>query len=124
MFQGTPLLLQLFVVYYGLALTGLVAYIAHDSGLDQALARTLLFWPIVLLPVAFAILVASALENLGDETAQALFWAYAVLIGLSLGSVLPVLAGVPIAPAFLAMMRPAAAMSFWLGNIVRKPSPT
>src|SRR5690242_6221230 len=86
----------------GLALSGLVAYIAHDSGFDQVLARSLLFWPVVLLPVAFTLLVAAALERLGDETAQALFWLYAVLIGLALGSAFPVLAGLPIAPAFLA----------------------
>jgi uncharacterized protein len=104
----------------GLALTGLVAYIAHDSGLDQALARTLLFWPIVLLPVAFAILAAAALENLGEETAQALFWAYAILIGLSLGSVLPVLAGVPIAPAFLAMAISIGTLSLY-GHLTEDP---
>ena len=54
----------------GLALTGLVAYIAHDSGLDQALARLAhshatppstppnapLIWGLALIPAAFVFL--------------------------------------------------------------------
>jgi uncharacterized protein len=87
----------------GFALTGLVVYIVHDSGLDRAMAASVLFWPIVLLPLAFAIVVTAALDRLGEDTAQALFWLHAVLVGLSLGSLFPVLVGWSIAPACFAV---------------------
>jgi FtsH-binding integral membrane protein len=97
----------------GFALTGLVAYITQDSALAQAIAGSVLFWPIVLLPIAFAILLAAALDRLGEEMAQALFWAYAVLVGLSLGSLFPALVGFSIAPACFAVAISIGALSLY-----------
>jgi len=91
----------------GLALAGLVAFVTHDSSLDQAIAGSLLFWPIVLSPFAFAIVVAAAFDAFGEELAQAIFWSGSIFVGLSLGTAFPVLAGFSIAPVLFVL-----AMSF------------
>jgi uncharacterized protein len=91
----------------GLALAGLVAFITHDSSLDEAIAGSLLFWPIVLLPIAFAITVAAAFDAFGEELAHAIFWSGSIMVGLSLGAAFPMLAGLSIAPVLFVL-----AMSF------------
>jgi FtsH-binding integral membrane protein len=87
----------------GLALAGLVAFVTHDSSLDRAIAGSLLFWPIVLLPFVFAIVVAAAFDAFGEELAQAIFWSGSILVGLSLGTAFPVLAGLSIAPVLFVL---------------------
>jgi uncharacterized protein len=91
----------------GLALAGLVAFIIHDSSLDQAIAGSILFWPIALLPFAFAIIVAAGFDAFGEEVAHAIFWSGSIMVGLSLGTTFPVLTGLSIAPMLFVL-----AMSF------------
>jgi len=68
----------------GLALTGVVAYAAAESGLYASLVKTpLLFWAIVLAPLAVVFFLTFRIENMSVGAAQAAFWAYAGLIGLS-----------------------------------------
>jgi len=87
----------------GLALAGLVAFITSDSSLDVAIAGSPLFWPIVLLPFAFAIIVAAAFDAPGEEVAHALFWSGSLVIGLSLGTAFPVLIGLSVAPVLFVL---------------------
>ncbi len=97
----------------GLALTGLVAFITHDSSLDQAIAGSLLFWPIILLPFAFAITVAAAFDAFGEEIAHAIFWSGSIVIGLSLGTAFPALAGLSIAPVLFVLAMAFAGISLY-----------
>ena len=73
----------------GLALTGVVAYGAAESGLYASLVRVpLLFWVIVLAPLVLVFFLSFRIEKISLAAAQAAFWAYAALIGLSLSGIL------------------------------------
>ena len=72
----------------GLALTGIVAYIAAESGLYASLVEMpLLFWAIVLTPLALVFFLSFRIESMSLGAAQAAFWAYAGLVGLSLSGI-------------------------------------
>jgi FtsH-binding integral membrane protein len=96
-----------------LALAGLVAFITHDSSLDQAIAGSLLFWPVVLLPFAFAITAAAAFDAFGEEIAHAMFWSGSIVVGLSLGTAFPVLVGLSIAPVLFVLAMAFAGISLY-----------
>jgi uncharacterized protein len=84
----------------GLALTGLVAYAAAATGLYQALAGTPLLWVIVFAPLVLVFLLSFRIDKMSLGAAQASFWGYAALVGLSLASIFLVYTGVSIARVF------------------------
>ena len=62
----------------GLALTGLVAYAAADTGFYASLAKTsLLLWGIVLAPLALVLVLSFRIDKMTLRAAQTTFWAYA-----------------------------------------------
>src|SRR5438477_5478515 len=66
----------------GLALTGLVAYAAAASGFYQAIARTPLFWLVMLAPLGMVFFLSFRIQKMSLPTAQISFWIYAGLVGL------------------------------------------
>jgi hypothetical protein len=97
-----------------LALTGAIAYVAAESGLYASLVKTpLLFWVIVLAPLALVFFLSFRIEKMSVGAAQAAFWAYAGLIGLSLSGVLLVYTGVSIARTFFVTAATFLAMSLY-----------
>jgi FtsH-binding integral membrane protein len=84
----------------GLALTGIVAYAAAESGLYQAIAGTALLWVVMLAPLAFVIALSFGIERISASTAVLLFWIYAAVMGLSLGGIFLVFTGTSIARVF------------------------
>jgi len=86
---------------FGLALTGLVAYLAAESGLYGSLVKTpILLWAIVLAPLPLVFILSFRIERMSIGAAQAVFCAYAALIGLSLSGVFLVYTGVSVARTF------------------------
>ena len=99
---------------FGLALTGLVAYGAAESGLYASLVKTpLLFWGVVLAPLALVLLLSFRIEKMSLGAAQAAFWAYAGLVGLSLAGIFLVYTGVSIARTFFITAATFLAMSLY-----------
>jgi FtsH-binding integral membrane protein len=85
----------------GLALTGAVAYAAAQSGLYAALLRTpLLFWGVILAPLVIVLFLSFRIERMSLAAAQAAFWMYAALVGLSLSGIFFVYTGASIARTF------------------------
>src|SRR3977135_4527888 len=84
----------------GLALTGIVAYAAAASGSYQAIAATPLIWLVMLAPLGFVLALSFGIQRMSTETATALFWIYAAVMGLSLGSIFLVFTGESIARVF------------------------
>jgi hypothetical protein len=85
----------------GLALTGAVAYAAAQSGLYASLVRTpLLFWGVILAPLVIVLFLSFRIERMSLAAAQAAFWIYAALVGLSLSGILLVYTGTSIARTF------------------------
>lgn len=83
-----------------LAVTGVVALYAVSSGLYQAIANTPFFWLVVLAPLALVFFLSFRIDAISTGTAQAVFWAYAALMGLSLGGIFLMYTGESIARTF------------------------
>jgi FtsH-binding integral membrane protein len=84
----------------GLALTGLVAYFAADSGLYQAIARTPLMWLVMLAPLGMVMFLSFRVEKMSLVTAQVTYWIFAAVMGLSLAGIFAVYAHQSIARVF------------------------
>ena len=84
----------------GLVLTGLVAYAAAASGFYQAIAETGLIWVVILAPLGFVLALSFGIQRMSAGTAAVLFWSYAAVMGLSLGSIFLVYTGTSIARVF------------------------
>ncbi len=85
----------------GLAITGLVAWLAASSGLYAALVQTpILFWIVALAPLGLVFFLSFRIQTMSLGTAQATFWAYAALVGLSLSGLFLVYTGASIAQVF------------------------
>ena len=98
----------------GLALTGIVAYLAAESGLYASLVKTpVLLWAIVLAPLPLVFILSFRIEKMSVSAAQAVFWCYAALIGLSLSGVFLVYTGAGIARTFFISGATFLAMSLY-----------
>jgi len=97
----------------GLALTGIVAYVFAQSGLYIALARTPLIWLVMLAPLGLVMWLSFGINRMQAATAQALFWVYAALMGVSLASVFLVFTGESVARVFFITAGTFGAMSLY-----------
>jgi len=84
----------------GLALTGLVAYLAAVTGVYAAIYGTPLFWVVLLAPLGLVLLLGFRVERMSLGVARLIFWAYAGLVGLSLSGIFLVYTGASIAQTF------------------------
>jgi len=97
----------------GLALTGIVAYVAAASGFYQAIAATPLIWLVMLAPLGFVLALSFGIQRMSVETAMLLFWLYAAVMGLSLGSIFLVFTGESIARVFFITAATYSVMSLY-----------
>jgi FtsH-binding integral membrane protein len=97
----------------GLALTGIVAYFFAQSGLYIAIARTPLIWLVMLAPLGLVMWLSYGINRMQASTAQALFWLYAALMGVSLASVFLVFTGESVARVFFITAGTFGAMSLY-----------
>ena len=84
----------------GLALTGVVAYAGAASGFYQAIVGSPIFWLVLLAPLGLVMLLSFRIQSMSLGAAQASFWAYAGLVGLSLSGIFLVYTGMSIAQTF------------------------
>jgi FtsH-binding integral membrane protein len=96
-----------------LALTGIVAYVFAQSGMYMAIAHTPLIWVVMLAPLGLVMLLSFGINRLSATAAQAIFWIYAALMGISLASVFLVFTGASVARVFFITAGTFAAMSFY-----------
>jgi len=97
----------------GLALTGIVAYVFAQSGLYIAIARTPLIWLVMLAPLGLVMWLSYGINRMQASTAQAIFWVYAALMGVSLASVFLVFTGESVARVFFITAGTFGAMSLY-----------
>ncbi|TYL96393.1 Bax inhibitor-1/YccA family protein [Bradyrhizobium rifense] len=97
----------------GLALTGLVAYLASASGFYQSIAATPLIWLVMLAPLGFVLVLSFGIQRMAAGTAMLLFWLYAAVMGLSLGGIFLVFTGESIARVFFITAATFGAMSLY-----------
>ena len=87
----------------GVLLTGIVAMLFANSGLAAQVMATPLRWLIVLAPLGFVMVMSFGMNRLSTGALQALFWSFAVAMGLSMSTIFLVYTGVSIAQTFFAV---------------------
>jgi FtsH-binding integral membrane protein len=97
----------------GLALTGIVAYVAAFSGFYAQIATTPLIWLVILAPLGIVLAMSMGLQRMSAGTLQTLFWVYSGLMGLSMASIFLVFTGTSIARVFFITAATFAAMSLY-----------
>ncbi|HWI28780.1 MAG TPA: Bax inhibitor-1/YccA family protein [Stellaceae bacterium] len=97
----------------GLALTGVVAYVAAASGFYASIAGSPLFWLVVLAPLGLVMLLSFRIQTMSLGAAQLTFWAYAALMGLSLAGIFLIYTQTSIARVFFITAATFAAMSLY-----------
>ena len=84
-----------------LALTGIVAYLTANSPvMMNAIFGTPLMWVVMLAPLGIVFFLSAKIQTMSATAAQATFWIFAVLMGMSLASIFVVYTGTSIARVF------------------------
>ncbi len=98
----------------GLVLTGIVAYVvAHTPAVFNAIYGSPLMWVVMLAPLGFVFFLSFKISSIKASTAQALFWAFAAVMGLSMASIFVVFTGASIARVFFISAGTFAGMSLY-----------
>jgi FtsH-binding integral membrane protein len=103
----------------GVLLTGIVAFLFVRTGAVLSLfnlqtgSASPLGWIVMLAPLGLVFWLSFGINRMSATTAKALFWAYAVLMGLSLSTVLLVYTGASVAQTFFAAAAAFAGLSLW-----------
>jgi len=93
----------------GVLLTGAIAMGFANSSLINLVANpatgqpTILFWVALFAPLAIVLGLSFGINRISASTAQALFWAYAALVGVQFSTLFLVYTGVSIAQTFFAV---------------------
>ena len=97
----------------GLAVTGVVAYAAIATGFYQQIAGTPLIWLVMLAPLGAVMFLSFRIERLSVGAAQAIFWGFAAVMGLSLAGIFLIYTGASIARVFFITADTFAATSVY-----------
>jgi FtsH-binding integral membrane protein len=97
----------------GLAITGLVAYLAATTGVYQSIAQTPFIWLVMLAPLGFVFFLGAKIRTMSVSTAQLTFWGFAAVMGLSLAYIFLYFTGASIARVFFITAGTFGAMSLY-----------
>src|SRR5690606_13612137 len=105
----------------GLVVTGLVAWFANQAAVSngqltawgELLYTSPLMWVVALAPLGFVLVLSFGINKLSVGAAQATFWAFAAIMGLSLSSIFMVYTDASIAKVFFITAATFGAMSLW-----------
>jgi FtsH-binding integral membrane protein len=97
----------------GVLLTGVVALLTAWSGLAISFASGPLMWIVALSPLAIVFAMSFGVQKFSTSTLQAMFWGFAVLMGLSLSTIFLVYTGGSIAATFFATAGAFAGLSLY-----------
>ncbi|MGF1475129.1 MAG: Bax inhibitor-1/YccA family protein [Geminicoccaceae bacterium] len=98
----------------GLAVTGIVAmFVAATPALYVPIFTTPLKWVVMLAPLGFVFFLGFRIQQMSAGAAQATFWAFAVVMGLSMASIFLVFTGASIARVFFITAATFGALSLY-----------
>lgn len=98
----------------GLGVTGAVAlFTASSPAMMQAIHGTPLQWLVMLSPLAFILVMSFGINKLSPGACQALFWAFAGVMGLSMASIFVIYTGASIARVFFITAAAFAGLSLY-----------
>ena len=95
----------------GVLLSGVVALGFAESGMAQQVMATPLRWLIMLAPLGFVMAMSFGVNRMKTSTLQMLFWAFCVVMGLSMSTILRVFTGASVASTFFATAGAFAGLS-------------
>ena len=99
----------------GVLLTGIVSILFASSGMAEQVftGGGILPWVLILSPLALVMVLSFGINRLSTGAAQALFWVYAALMGLSLSTIFLTYTGASIAQTFFATAAAFVSLSLW-----------
>jgi FtsH-binding integral membrane protein len=99
----------------GLAVSGIIAYFVSASPaiLTTIYTNTALTWVVMLAPLAFILAISFGIQKMKASTVQALYWAFAITMGISLSSIFVVYTSASIARVFFITAATFGAMSLY-----------
>jgi FtsH-binding integral membrane protein len=105
----------------GVALTGIAAYLTWSlavsggelTSFGQALYNSPLKWVVMLAPLGFVFFLSFRIEKMSIAAAQASFWLFAAVMGVSLSSIFLVFTGQSITQIFFITAATFGALSLW-----------
>lgn len=102
----------------GILLTGIVALLFAQGGMNSPAAQIfigggILAWVIMLAPLAFILVMSFGINRLSTGMAQALYWAFAIVMGMSLSTIFLVYTSGSIALTFFATAASFASLSLY-----------
>ena len=106
----------------GVLLSGIVAYAVANSSLQSlfytvaangALSLTLLGWAAILSPLAFVLVLSAGINRLSYGSAQAVFWVFAAVMGVSVAQIFLVFTGASVARVFFITAATFGGMSLY-----------
>lgn len=102
----------------GVALTGLVAYFTSTMAQSNPAVAQLLYgsplkWVVMLAPLAFVMLLSFRINKMSVGAAQATFWVFAAVMGVSLSSIFLVFTGQSITRVFFVTAAAFAGLSLY-----------
>jgi uncharacterized protein len=102
----------------GILLTGIVAMLFAQGGINSPAAQIflgggILAWVIMLAPLAFIMVMSFGINRLSTGMAQALYWAFAIVMGMSLSTIFLVYTTGSIALTFFATAASFASLSLY-----------
>jgi uncharacterized protein len=105
----------------GVALTGIAAYLTWSFAVadgqltpfGQALYTSPLKWVVMLAPLAFVFFLSFRVDKMSVGAAQATFWLFAAVMGVSLSSIFMVFTGQSITQIFFVTAATFGALSLW-----------
>lgn len=99
----------------GILLTGVVAMLFAQTEMAQQIMMNggLMRWVIMLSPLAIVFAMSFGQNKMSTTTIQALFWAFTVLMGLSMSTIFFVFTGTSIAETFFATAAAFAGLSLY-----------
>jgi hypothetical protein len=98
----------------GLAITGLTAFVVATSPpLMAVIFGTPLKWVVMLAPLAFVFFLSARVSRMSVSAAQLTFWAFAIVMGLSMASIFLVFTGTSIARVFFITAATFGAVSLY-----------
>jgi FtsH-binding integral membrane protein len=105
----------------GLVVTGLVAWFSNQAAVSngqltpwgELLYTSPLMWVVALAPLGFVLVLSFGINKLSVPAAQATFWAFAAIMGLSLSSIFMVYTDASIAKVFFITAATFGTMSLY-----------
>ena len=99
----------------GLAVSGIIAWFVSSSPamLSTIYSSTALTWIVMLAPLAFILALSFGIQKMKASTVQALYWAFAITMGISLSSIFVVYTSASIARVFFITAATFGAMSLY-----------